>query len=52
MVGLRSWEDQEIDLIENGVEPPRRVIMDTELVVRDSCGASWKKDTHPDRKRS
>jgi LacI family transcriptional regulator len=41
-----------IDLIENGVEPPRRVIMDTELVVRDSCGASWKKDTHPDRKRS
>ncbi len=28
-----------LDLIENGVQPPRRVIMDTELVVRDSCGA-------------
>jgi LacI family transcriptional regulator len=32
-----------IDLIENGLEPARRVIMDTELVVRASCGASWKK---------
>jgi LacI family transcriptional regulator len=31
-----------IDLIENGVEPPRRVIMDTELVIRSSCGASIK----------
>jgi LacI family transcriptional regulator len=29
-----------IDLIENGNEPPRRIIMDTELVIRDSCGAS------------
>jgi LacI family transcriptional regulator len=29
-----------IDLIENGVNPPRRVIMDTELIIRDSCGAS------------
>ncbi|HXF85957.1 MAG TPA: LacI family DNA-binding transcriptional regulator [Anaerolineales bacterium] len=29
-----------IDLIENGLNPPRRVIMDTELIVRDSCGAS------------
>jgi LacI family transcriptional regulator len=29
-----------IDLIENGIYPPRRVIMGTELVVRDSCGAS------------
>jgi len=28
-----------IDLIENGSEPPRRIIMDTELIVRDSCGA-------------
>jgi LacI family transcriptional regulator len=28
-----------VDLIENGVEPPRRIIMDTELVVRASCGA-------------
>lgn len=29
-----------IDLIENGPEPPRRIIMSTELVVRDSCGAA------------
>ncbi|TLN26293.1 LacI family transcriptional regulator [bacterium] len=29
-----------IDLINNGIQPPRRVIMDTELIVRDSCGAS------------
>lgn len=29
-----------IDLIENGIEPPRRVILDTELVIRESCGAS------------
>lgn len=29
-----------VDLIENGIEPPRRVIMDTELVVRESCGLS------------
>jgi LacI family transcriptional regulator len=28
-----------IDLIENGVKPPRRIIMDTELVIRESCGA-------------
>lgn len=32
-----------IDLIENGVEPPRRIIMDTELIIRDSCGASRRK---------
>jgi LacI family transcriptional regulator len=29
-----------IDLIENGTEPARRIIMDTELIIRDSCGAS------------
>jgi LacI family transcriptional regulator len=29
-----------IDLIENGIDPPRRIIMDTELIIRDSCGAS------------
>lgn len=29
-----------IDLIENGVKPARRIILDTELVIRDSCGAS------------
>jgi len=26
-----------IDLIENGINPPRRVIMETELVIRESC---------------
>ena len=31
-----------IDMIENGFNPPRRIIMDTELVVRDSCGAKQK----------
>jgi LacI family transcriptional regulator len=29
-----------IDLVENGIDPPRRIIMDTELIIRDSCGAS------------
>lgn len=29
-----------IDLIENGLKPPRRVILTTELVVRESCGAA------------
>lgn len=28
-----------IDLIENGTTPARNIIMDTELVIRDSCGA-------------
>ncbi|MBN1318468.1 MAG: LacI family DNA-binding transcriptional regulator [Anaerolineales bacterium] len=28
-----------IDLIENGTKPARRIIMDTELVIRSSCGA-------------
>jgi LacI family transcriptional regulator len=31
-----------IDLIENGIKPSRRIIMDTELVIRDSCGANQK----------
>jgi LacI family transcriptional regulator len=31
-----------IDLIENGIEPPRRILMETELVIRDSCGANQK----------
>ncbi len=26
-----------IDLIENGLQPPRRITMDTELIIRDSC---------------
>ena len=29
-----------IDMIENGIKPSRRVIMETEMVIRDSCGAS------------
>ncbi len=29
-----------LDLIENGLHPPRRIIMDTELIIRDSCGAA------------
>jgi LacI family transcriptional regulator len=32
-----------LDLIENGIQPPRRQIMDTELIIRDSCGASLHK---------
>jgi len=31
-----------IDMIENGITPARHVIMDTELIIRDSCGASHK----------
>lgn len=31
-----------IDLIENGIKPPRRVIMETEMVIRESCGAKQK----------
>lgn len=34
--------DTLIDLIENGIKPSRRIIMDTELVIRESCGASYK----------
>jgi DNA-binding LacI/PurR family transcriptional regulator len=31
-----------IDVIENGAVPARRIILDTELVVRESCGARLK----------
>jgi LacI family transcriptional regulator len=34
--------DTLIDLIENGIKPTRRIIMDTELIIRESCGASHK----------
>jgi LacI family transcriptional regulator len=34
--------DTLIDLIENGIKPSRRIIMATELVIRESCGASHK----------
>ena len=37
-VGFSAFEIL-LDLINNGLTPPRRVILDTELVVRDSCGA-------------
>jgi len=39
--GARAVETL-IDLIENGTKPSRRIIMDTELVIRDSCGALQK----------
>ena len=29
-----------IDLIDNGINPARRIIMDTELIIRESCGSS------------
>lgn len=32
-----------IDQIENGIKPPRHIIMDTELIVRESCGVSLRK---------
>ncbi|UCD98836.1 MAG: LacI family DNA-binding transcriptional regulator [Chloroflexota bacterium] len=32
-----------IDLIENGIKPHRRIIMGTELIIRDSCGASLRR---------
>jgi LacI family transcriptional regulator len=28
-----------IDILENGADPPRRIILPTELVIRDSCGS-------------
>ena len=31
-----------IDLIENGIKPSRRIIMETELIIRESCGGSLK----------
>ncbi|HBX68550.1 MAG TPA: LacI family transcriptional regulator [Chloroflexi bacterium] len=30
-----------LDIIENGPQPPRRVIFDTELVIRESCGSPF-----------
>jgi LacI family transcriptional regulator len=29
-----------LDLIKNGTEPPRKVILETELVIRESCGSN------------
>ena len=39
--GARAVETL-IDMIDNGIKPSRRIIMDTELVIRDSCGALQK----------
>jgi LacI family transcriptional regulator len=27
-----------IDMIENGINPPRHIILETEVVIRESCG--------------
>jgi LacI family transcriptional regulator len=40
--GMQSVEIL-IDLIENGLMPPRHFIMDTELIIRESCGAFRRK---------
>ncbi len=37
--GYRAFELL-IDLIDNGLSPARKVIMETELIVRASCGGS------------
>jgi LacI family transcriptional regulator len=37
--GIRAVELL-IDEIDNGINPPRHIILDTELIVRESCGAS------------
>jgi len=37
--GIRAVELL-IDLIENGIRPGRHIILDTQLVIRESCGAS------------
>ncbi|HEX7621419.1 MAG TPA: substrate-binding domain-containing protein [Anaerolineales bacterium] len=34
-----------LDLIEDGVKPPCQIIMDAELIVRNSCGASLRQKT-------
>ena len=39
--------DNLIDMIENGSKPSRRIIMETELVIRDSCGSSLKVSATP-----
>ncbi len=39
--GMKAVETL-IDLIENGIKPSRRILMETELVIRESCGASQK----------
>ena len=31
-----------VDLIENGINPPRHIILDTELIIRETCGATYR----------
>lgn len=38
-VGVKAVEIL-LDIIQNGKEPPRRIIFDTKLIVRESCGSS------------
>jgi LacI family transcriptional regulator len=37
-----------IDIIENGINPPRRIMMDTELIIRESCGATLRAGMLPE----
>jgi DNA-binding LacI/PurR family transcriptional regulator len=37
-MGLKLVETL-LDIIENGYLPPRRIVFDTELVIRGSCGS-------------
>ncbi len=37
--GIKAVETL-IDLIEKGTEPPRRLLFETELIIRESCGAN------------
>jgi LacI family transcriptional regulator len=37
--GIRTVETL-IDLIENGINHPQHIIMETELIIRETCGAS------------
>jgi LacI family transcriptional regulator len=34
-----------LDIIENGNHPPRRIVFDTELVIRESCGSGISRRT-------
>lgn len=38
-VGIQAVEAL-LDILEHGPQPPRRIVIPTELVIRDSCGAS------------
>lgn len=29
-----------LDIVENGCQPPRRIVFDTELIIRESCGSN------------